>query len=69
MAMTNCWECDKSISDNADKCPECGAGQTYKDRHPHRHALSLIIFAFIGFLALSPIILFAFMYIESLLIR
>ena len=27
MAITNCWECDKSISDNADKCPECGAGQ------------------------------------------
>ena len=25
MALTNCPECGKEISDHADKCPNCGA--------------------------------------------
>jgi hypothetical protein len=60
MAMTNCWECDKEISDTATECPKCGAGQK-----GFWHALKLVAIAVI---AISPFVLLVG-YILDLLIN
>ena len=69
MAITNCWECDKSISDNADKCPECGAGQTLYNKSPATFTVKMAFFLILTFIVAGVVGTPLILYIDKLFVQ